>query len=148
MSTQRDTRGGVTECFENGVLVLVGLNYRKIWKLGTLLQMCQKLAVRVTLFTADVSLRNDFSVVISGDLIVTADCHRMLCWYNTAILLRQRATWFKTFLHKTRFNNILSSITHLLRLIVQTLSRGTKSDHFLRGICPAYRNLPVPSSHF
>lgn len=79
MSTQRDTRGGVTECFENGVLVLVGLNYRKIWKLGTLLQMCQKLAVRVTLFTADVSLRNDFSVVISGDLIVTADCHRMLC---------------------------------------------------------------------
>jgi len=39
MSTQRDTRGGSTECFENGVLVLVGLGYRMFRKLGTLLQV-------------------------------------------------------------------------------------------------------------
>jgi hypothetical protein len=39
MSTQRDTRGGSTVCFENGVLVLVGLGYRLFRKLGSLLQM-------------------------------------------------------------------------------------------------------------
>lgn len=39
MSTQRDTRGGGTECFENGVLVLVGLGYKTFRKIGTLLQV-------------------------------------------------------------------------------------------------------------
>jgi len=80
MSAQRDTRSGSTKCFENGVLVLVDLGYRMCPETFIrCCKWCQKLAVRVTVFAVDVSLLNEFSVVISGGLAVSSDCLQMMC---------------------------------------------------------------------
>jgi hypothetical protein len=83
MSTQRGVGGGSTECFENWVLVLVGLGYKMFRKLGTLLHVVSEVRCprdgHQVVVTADVSLLNDFSVALCSELSVSDDYHQMVC---------------------------------------------------------------------